>query len=194
MTRCKNLVELLFKVYPRLNVIGTATTDYLRDRAILSARNDDVSDLNGLAIHHFPGEIHEYFGADQAIEDNLRIEERGNRIANENMQALDPPSLPPSKLQLKKGCPIMLLRNLHPRDGLCNGTRLMVEQLGVRVIEARLLTGSHINDRVFIPRITLEPTDSETPFKMSRRQFPLQLAFAMTINKSQGQSVKIVGI
>ncbi|PIA30591.1 hypothetical protein AQUCO_05500124v1 [Aquilegia coerulea] len=177
MTRCKNLVELLFKVYPRLNVIGTATTDYLRDRAILSARNDDVSDLNGLAIHHFPGEIHEYFGADQAIEDNIRIEERGNRI-----------------LQLKKGCPIMLLRNLHPRDGLCNGTRLMVEQLGVRVIEARLLTGSHINDRVFIPRITLEPTDSETPFKMSRRQFPLQLAFAMTINKSQGQSVKIVGI
>ncbi|PIA29184.1 hypothetical protein AQUCO_06200046v1 [Aquilegia coerulea] len=70
----------------------------------------------------------------------------------------------------------------------------MVEQLGVRVIEARILTGSHINDRVFIPRITLEPTDSETPFKMSHRQFPIRLAFAMTINKSQGQSVKIVGI
>ncbi|PIA58458.1 hypothetical protein AQUCO_00500412v1 [Aquilegia coerulea] len=89
---------------------------------------------------------------------------------------------------------VLTLRNLQPRDGLCNGTRLMVEQLGVRVIEARILTGSHINDRVFIPRITLEPTDSETPFTMSRRQFPVRLAFAMTINKSQGQSVKIVGI
>ncbi|PIA26945.1 hypothetical protein AQUCO_08400005v1 [Aquilegia coerulea] len=127
-------------------------------------------------------------------EDDIRMEDRGNRIANENTQALDPPSLPPFKLQLKKGYPIMLLRNLQPRDGLCNGTRLMVEQLGVRVIEARILTGSHVNDRVFIPRITLQPTDSEIPFKMSRRQFPVRLAFAMTINKSQGQSVKILGI
>ncbi|PIA29185.1 hypothetical protein AQUCO_06200047v1 [Aquilegia coerulea] len=102
ITRCKNSVELLFKVYPRLNVKGTTTADYLRDRTILSARNDDVNDLNGLAIHHFPGEMHEYFGVDQAIEDDIRIEERGNRIANENMQALDPPSLPTFKLQLKK--------------------------------------------------------------------------------------------
>ncbi|PIA55030.1 hypothetical protein AQUCO_00800042v1 [Aquilegia coerulea] len=176
ITRCKNSEELLFKVYPKLNVERTATPDYLRDQTILSAHNDDVSDFNALAIHHFPGEMHEFFGADQAIEDDIRMEDRGNRIANENMQAPDPPSLPPFK------------------DGLCNGTRLMMEQLGVRVIEVRILTGSHVNDRVFIPRITLQPTDSEIPFKMSSRQFPVRLAFAMTINKSQGQSVKIVGI
>ncbi|PIA41301.1 hypothetical protein AQUCO_02200001v1 [Aquilegia coerulea] len=88
----------------------------------------------------------------------------------------------------------MLLRNIQPRDGLCNGTCLKVIQFGTRVIEARILTGSHVNDRVFIPRITLEPSDSETPFKMSHRQFPVRLAFLMTINKSQGQSVKFVGI
>ncbi|PIA53073.1 hypothetical protein AQUCO_01000741v1 [Aquilegia coerulea] len=138
--------------------------------------------------------IKEYLAADKAIEDDERPEDRGNRIANENMHALDPPSLPPLKLQLKEGCPIMLLRNIQPRDGLCNGTCLKVIQFGTRVIEARILTGSHVNDRVFIPRITLEPSDSETPFKMSRRQFPVRLAFAMTINKSQGQSVKFVGI
>ncbi|PIA49665.1 hypothetical protein AQUCO_01300438v1 [Aquilegia coerulea] len=194
INRCKNSLDLLFKVYPNLNVKGTTTDTYLQERSILSARNDDVATLNQLAINYFPGELHEYLAADKTIEENEPIENRGNSISSENMQALDPASLPPFKLQLKVGCPIMLLRNLQSRDGLCNGTRLMVVQFATRVIEARILNGSHAGNYVFIPRITLQPTVSETPFQMARRQFPVRLAFAMTINKSQGQSVKFVGI
>ncbi|PIA58111.1 hypothetical protein AQUCO_00500210v1 [Aquilegia coerulea] len=189
--RCKSTMDLLFKVYPNLNVEEVATETYLHERSILSARNDDVATLNELAINHFPGELHEYLAADKAIEDDQPIENRGNSILNENMQALDPPSLPPFKLQLKVGCPIMLLRNLQPRDGLCNGTRLMVVQFATRVIETKILNGSHAENYVFIPRITLQPSVSETSFQMARRQFPVRLAFAMTINKSQGQSVKL---
>ncbi|PIA31381.1 hypothetical protein AQUCO_05000048v1 [Aquilegia coerulea] len=170
---CKSTMDLLFKVYPNLNVEEVATETYLHERSILSARNDDVATLNELAINHFPGELHEYLAADKAIEDDQPIENRGNSISNENMQALDPPSLPPFKLQLKVGCQIMLLRNLQPRDGLCNGTHLMVVQFATRVIKAKILNGSHAGNYVFIP---------------------LRLAFAMTINKSQGQSVKYVGI
>ncbi|PIA53549.1 hypothetical protein AQUCO_00900258v1 [Aquilegia coerulea] len=181
--RCKSTMDLLFKVYPNLNVEEVATETYLQERSILSARNDDVATLNELAINHFPGELHEYLAADKAIEDDQPIENRGNSISNENMQALDPPSLPPFKLQLKVGCPIMLLRNLQPRDGLCNGTRLMVIQFATRVIEAKILNGSHAGNYVFIPHITLQPSVSETPFQMARRQFPVRLAFAMTINK-----------
>ncbi|PIA25570.1 hypothetical protein AQUCO_11100024v1 [Aquilegia coerulea] len=192
--RCKSTMDLLFKVYPNLNVEEVATETYLQERSILSARSDDVATFNELAINQFPGELHEYLAADKAIEDDQPIENRGNSISNENMQALDPPSLPPFKLQLKVGCPIMLLRNLQPRDGLCNGTRLMVIQFATRVIEAKILNGSHAGNYVFIPRITLQPSVSETPFQMARRQFPVRLAFAMTINKSQGQSVKYVGI
>ena len=40
----------------------------------------------------------------------------------------------------------------------------------------------------------LVPTDSGFPFKFSRRQFPVSLCFAMTINKSQGQSLSKVGL
>ncbi|PIA34361.1 hypothetical protein AQUCO_03800159v1 [Aquilegia coerulea] len=192
--KCKSTMDLLFKVYPNLNVEEVATETYLQERSILSARNGDVATLNELAINHFPGELHEYLAADKAIEDDQPIENRGNSISNENIQALDPPSLPPFKLQLKVGCPIMLLRNFQPRDGLCNGTRLMVVQFATRVIEAKILNGSHAGNYVFIPRITLQPSVSETPFQMARRQFPVRLAFAMTINKSQGQSVKYVGI
>ncbi|PIA25577.1 hypothetical protein AQUCO_11000001v1 [Aquilegia coerulea] len=179
--KCKNSLDLLFKVYPNLNVKGTTTDTYLQERSILSVRNHDVATLNQLAINHFPGELHEYLAADKAIEENEPIENKGNSISSENMQALDPASLPPFKLQLKV-------------DGLCNGTRLMVVQFATRVIEARILNGSHTGNYVFIPRITLQPTVSETPFQMARRQFSVRLAFAMTINKSEGQSVKFVSI
>ncbi|PIA46918.1 hypothetical protein AQUCO_01500446v1 [Aquilegia coerulea] len=176
-------MELILKVYPNLNIKEEVTQQYLEERSILSARNDDVSAINTSAINLLPGELYEFLAADTLIEEDIEVENRGNRIASENLNSLDPPS-----------CPIMLLRNLQPRDGLCNGTRLMVVNCATRVIEAIILNGSHAGDLVFIPRISLIPTVTETPFPMSRRQFPVRLAFAMTINKSQGQSVKYVGI
>ncbi|GKC26129.1 hypothetical protein Tco_1033423, partial [Tanacetum coccineum] len=36
-----------------------------------------------------------------------------------------------------------------------------------------------------IPRMVISPTDTKMPFKLNRRQFPIQVCFAMTINKSQ---------
>jgi len=47
---------------------------------------------------------------------------------------------------------------------------------------------------VFIPRIRLSPNAEILPVPLKRLQFPVRLAFAMTINKSQGQSVEHVGI
>jgi hypothetical protein len=47
----------------------------------------------------------------------------------EHLQSIDLPSLPPSKLELKVGAPIMLLRNLLPQEGLCNGTCMVVTSL-----------------------------------------------------------------
>jgi hypothetical protein len=64
-----------------------------------------------------------------------------------------------------------------------------------RILEVRLVGGDHDGEIVFIPRISLMPTNStDFTFKFSQRQFPVRLAFALTINKSQGQSVKFVGL
>lgn len=88
----------------------------------------------------------------------------------------------------------MLLRNIDQSVGLCNGTRLVVTELGVNVIGARVATGNNIGDKVYIPRFNLEPSDHTIPFKFQRHQFPLILSFGMTINKSQGQTLSHVGL
>ncbi|CAN6803856.1 unnamed protein product [Brassica oleracea] len=88
----------------------------------------------------------------------------------------------------------MLMRNLDSTDGLCNGTRLQIMQLANHIVEANVITGTRVGERVFLHRILLTPTDSKLPFQMRRRQFPLKVAFAMTINKSQGQTLAKVGL
>jgi len=95
---------------------------------------------------------------------------------------------------LKVGAPVMLLRNLDPKGGLCNGTRLQITQLCSHIVEAKVITGDRIGQIVYIPLINITPSDTKLPFKMRRRQFPLSVAFVMTINKSQGQSLEQVGL
>ncbi|XP_010451612.1 PREDICTED: ATP-dependent DNA helicase PIF1-like [Camelina sativa] len=84
--------------------------------------------------------------------------------------------VPNHALRLKIGCPVMLLRNIDAHGGLMNRTRLQITQMADHVIQARIIT------------------DTRLPFKMRRRQFPINVAFAMTINKSQGQSLSNVGL
>ena len=62
------------------------------------------------------------------------------------------------------------------------------------MLEVRLLTGHHAGEMVLIPRVYNQPTDEQNAFKFTRKQFPVKLCFSMTINKSQGQSVKHVGL
>jgi len=102
--------------------------------------------------------------------------------------------IPNHKLRLKVGVPVMLLRNIDQRAALCNGTRLIITRTGKYVLEGKFVSGSNIGEKVFIPRLSLTPSDVRIPFKFQRRQFPITVSFAMTINKSQRQSLKNIGI
>jgi ATP-dependent DNA helicase PIF1 len=72
--------------------------------------------------------------------------------------------------------------------------RLIINRLGQRVIEAKTSTGNNVGKRVFIPRILMSPFGTDWPFVLRRHQFPIRVAFAMTINKSQGQTLNNVGV
>jgi len=72
--------------------------------------------------------------------------------------------------------------------------RLTVTHLRKNTIVAIVITGKRAGTRIFILKMNLIPSDLGLPFKFKRRQFPLTLCFAMTINKSQGQSLSRVRI
>ena len=90
--------------------------------------------------------------------------------------------------------PVMLLRNLNQSLGLCNGTRLIITNLAYNIIEAVIVTGTHIGQKEYIPRINLTTRGNRWPFILCRRQFPIKVCYCMTINKSQGQTLSRVGI
>lgn len=99
--------------------------------------------------------------------------------------------VPSHKLELKVGVPVLLMRNLDA-SRLCNGTRLRITDLRRHIVQATIITGGAKRETVLIPRIPIIPTN--LPFQVNRLQFPLKVAFSITINKSQGQTLKVAGI
>ena len=127
------------------------------------------------------------------------LENEGNEIQDlsvEFLHSLTPSGLPLHELELKEGCAVILLRNIDSKNGLCNGTRLIIRRIGTRCLDAEIISGSDlfIGKRVLIPRIKLSPSENSLPFKFQRTQFPIRLAYCITINKSQGQTFRKVGL
>ncbi|CAG8849279.1 25724_t:CDS:2, partial [Gigaspora margarita] len=61
-------------------------------------------------------------------------------------------------------------------------------------IDAEITTGDHHGKCVFIPRIPLFISEeARLPFILKYKQFPVRPAFALTINKAQGQTLSYIG-
>ncbi|XP_013789418.1 uncharacterized protein LOC106473280 [Limulus polyphemus] len=60
------------------------------------------------------------------------------------------------------------------------------------VIEGTILSEWGKGEDVFKPKIPMIPTDM--PFEFKRLQFPIRLSFSMSINKLQGQTLKVTGL
>lgn len=168
----------------------------LKGTAVLTPRNETVDEINDYLLSKVPGLAKEYFSADSIDQDEALTEE-GFEMSYpmEYLNSLEFPGLPAHRLCLKVGVPIMLLRNLNQKEGLCNGTRLTVTHLGDKVLKAEILSDTtKKRKKVLIPRIILSPQDSKHPFTLRRRQFPVRMCYAMTINKSQGQTLNRVAL
>ncbi|KAF6151541.1 hypothetical protein GIB67_016353, partial [Kingdonia uniflora] len=135
------IVDLIFSIYPRLNEVCSRDNEFLTKQTILLAHNEDVKAINVVALNMFPGEPIVFFTANK-----LEEEGTGEHYPMKYLNSLDPPGLPPFKLELKVGFPIMLLRNLSPKDRLCNETTLKVVQCSHKIIKAEILTGKHVGE------------------------------------------------
>ncbi|KAI9092507.1 hypothetical protein K1719_027635 [Acacia pycnantha] len=123
------------------------------------------------------------------------IRGKGGLVLNVASSGIVATLLPSGRTAHSRFCvPVMLIRNIDQAAGLCNGTRLQVTQLGKNVIRAKALNGISAGEDILIYRMDMNPSESKLPFNMTRRQFPIIISFAMTINKSQGQSMSHVGL
>ena len=185
----RSMKKLADKVFPDLKK-NLPVPNWLNGRAILTPTNFAVDGINDMIVADLPDPEIQLYSADQ-VED-LR-DSRGFSV--EYMNGLNPTGMPRHCIAIKPGVPLMLLRNIDPKNGLCNGSRLIFKQMSRN---NRLMICSYtingVTKEVAIPRIMLKPKELDFPFDWSRRQFPVRLAFATTINKSQGQTMKRIGV
>lgn len=159
--------------------------------AILAPRNDHCQEINKRVLELIPGNVKIYTSLNRLITENDNEE---LQFPIEFLDSLDLTGLPPHKLELKVGTIVMLLRNLNVKHGLLNGTRLIVRKMFNNSLDLEVITGVQTGRRILLPKIDLSPADSTLPFSFKRRQFPIRLAFCMTINKAQGQTLDRVGV
>jgi len=136
-------------------------------------KNIDVNAINYAIKERIPGESVMY----KSIDSVMNPEEVVN-YPTEFSNSLDLFGVPPHRLSLEIGSLIILLRNINP-PRMRNRTRLAVKKSLPNVIGATILNGKSKGEDVLIPRIPIIPTDMLFDFK--RLQFPIRLAFSMTI-------------
>ena len=134
-----------------------------------------------------------YYSFDKQLTDE---NEEGIDMPIEFIHKLLPGGYPPRELKLKLGAIVIVLRNLSSNHGIVNGTRAIVRNLLKNVIELEILTGQMKWQTFLLPRFDFihESTEDGITLRFRRRQFPIRPAFAMTINKCQGQTFEQVGV
>ena len=185
--KSKTVEEMIEFVYGE-DINQMKSTD-LSERAILCPLNADVREVNQIVLDKLQGTTKSYFSSDTEIgPDGQPVEE----LPVDVLHSLNRSGMPVHKLDIKEGCVVMCLRNMSM--GICNGTKLQVMNAHEHTLECRVLTGRAAGDVVVLPRITLMDDSGFDTVQFKRKQFPVALAYACSIDKSQGQSLKCCGL
>ncbi len=162
--------------WPRLwssisNIESTSAPppEYFLNHTVLAPRNSDVADANEHILNLMSEETSSFLSADKIINEAgadapfvLII-----LIPIEVLYSLNSSSLPSGKLHLKIGALIILLCNIDPTNGMCNGTCLIILWMSTHVLKAQIIGGDHNGKVVFILCIHLRQTSKtfNTTFK-----------------------------
>ncbi|CAN0881424.1 ATP-dependent DNA helicase PIF1 [Linum grandiflorum] len=173
-----NLIRsLVDRVYPDL-ITSYTNIAYLSSSAIVAPTNNNVSQINDYILTQLPGDTKVYLNSDTLTTTGSNQTELEIQYPTEFLNGLSFNGMPKHKLNFKQYVIVMLLRNLNPAAGLCNGTRILITHLGNNVICGLIVGGTFDGTVAIIPQ----------------RQYPLRPCYTMTINKSQGQTLEHIGI
>ena len=185
------LAELYEQVFPQAEMqTAHCNPEFFCSCEILTPFNEISMEMNKQILDWMQRELYKLFGENTAEVEDSTLQ----KYSTESLQDIRLAGLPLSTLELKIGAPVMLLRNLDQSNSLNNGSQMIISQMGRKVIAEHLQGGDYNEELWIIPCIPLTSLEGELVFLLTRWQFPIRLCFAMTINKSQGQSLKNIGL
>ena len=165
--------------------------------SILVTTNDQVRQYNNTILHRIHGKQRTYLAADS-------IKEAQDTDLPPPDSSLDyithqtPAGLPDHNLVIKTNCVFCLLHNFSIHRQLVKNMRVIVVDLGNRLITVRLTKQNDSPNSpnykdILIPRITFTH-HLHSGHELLRRQFPLAPAYATTFNSCQGLTLDVVTI
>lgn len=177
------LVDEVYKQMLRGKLSRPQLLRYLAERCILSPLNKVCRAYNEEVNEAIPGNFRYYHSIDAVAVDTAN---QGIDVPADVLNNVDVSGLPPYELALKVCSVVIMIRNLDVPNGLVNGQRFLVTKMSDNCLQLMFLTGSRVGQTAFVHRVKLFSDDDDYPVKFSRHQFPLRLAYALSINKSQG--------
>ena len=179
--------KLRDRVFPDF-VSNHISCDYLSKCAIMSTNNEIVRQCNFELMSKIPGEPMISLSRDACVDPDDQT-----KVDADTLNKMELPGMPPHRLVLKKGACIILIRNLNMQERHCDGTRYIILDLTPNVIRASRLDGG-ANAEIFIPRIPIVSNESDFVCQLKRIQFPVLLAYYLTLNQAQGQTLMHAGM
>ncbi|XP_067124547.1 uncharacterized protein [Centruroides vittatus] len=104
-----DLEALTEHISPDLVNLRKKPISWLKERGILSPKNDRTKEINQVLLQKFHADEMTYSSIDSVVEKEETV-----NYPVEFLNTLKPSGIPFHKLTLKIGAPIMLLRNLYP--------------------------------------------------------------------------------
>ena len=148
------------KVFPDINTNFHASeqqwVSWIAEVSILTPMNSSVDQRNAIIsqeLLHGKATILSSADSTSGPRDSIRSMEFQKRLT--------PAGFPPHHLYMKEGMVLMLLRDLSPKQGLCNGTRIILNKATHILLYCKIASGDNAREEVLIPRIEIKHQDDQ---------------------------------
>ncbi|GJY55913.1 DNA helicase PIF1, ATP-dependent [Tanacetum coccineum] len=144
--------SIIAETYPKL-LQNLWNPTFFQERAILAPTHEMVDIINERMMALIPGEETIYESSDSVslVDDDTNFDD--SIYTTDFLNGIKMSGLPKHAIKLKIGTPVMLMRNIDQKAGLCNGTRLQVLRMGINVIEGKIISGGSVGKICAIPRM-----------------------------------------
>jgi ATP-dependent DNA helicase PIF1 len=132
----RSLVDFLYPDFLQ----NMKISDFFQEWGILGPTLDAVEHVKKFLLSLVPRDEKEYISFDLVCKSDENNEVQSEWFTTEFLNNIKFSDIPNHKLRFKVGCPVMLMRNIDQATGLCNGTRLIVDNLWKNFIGATVIT------------------------------------------------------